>query len=138
MRLTINRANPIRIALFLGSMATAVVCHAAVVINEIHYHDADTPFDEFIELHNPGSTVEDLSGAQFTSGIRFAFPDGTLLEPGAFLVLAQQPESPRWQDFETPIHGPWSGNLSDSSDELVLRARNNRVIESVFYADYQP
>lgn len=138
MRLTINRIIPIRIALLLGSMANAVVCHAAVVINEIHYHDADTPFDEFIELHNPGSTVEDLSGAQFTSGVRFTFPDGTLLEPGAFLVLAQQPESPRWQDFEVPIHGPWSGNLSDSSDELVLRTRNNRVIESVAYTDYRP
>ena len=42
---------------------------------------------EFIELKNCGTEVVDLSGARLDGGIRFAFAEGTVVAPGAFVVL---------------------------------------------------
>jgi len=45
------------------------------------------PADEFVELHNPGSAPVALGSWRFTDGIRFQFPPGAALAPGAFLVV---------------------------------------------------
>ena len=57
-----------------------------IVVAEIHYHPAAG--GEFIEIMNisPQNKV-DLTGCAFTSGIDYAFPAGTLLDPGSRLVI---------------------------------------------------
>ena len=64
--------------------------HADVVINEVHY-DSEPSLEraEFIELHNSGLDAVDLSGWHFEDGIQYEFPSGTVLQAGAFLVLAE-------------------------------------------------
>ncbi len=47
-----------------------------VVINEIYYNPTDDDFEsgslrEFIELYNPGTEAENVSGYIFTNGIQF-------------------------------------------------------------------
>lgn len=68
----------------------------AVRINEILAHNesipvADATTPDLVELHNPGTETIDLSGMGLTDNAalpyKFAFPDGTHLEAGAFLVL---------------------------------------------------
>ncbi len=44
---------------------------------------------EYIELQNIGATMLDLSGVRFTNGLDYTFPSGTLLMPGAFIVVAR-------------------------------------------------
>ena len=74
------------------SFTTPEYVAPSVVINEIHFDESDkTERAEFIELHNPSDTPVDLSGYAFTSGINFSFPSGTILAPGGFLVVAEDP-----------------------------------------------
>ena len=67
-----------------------LTARAAVVINEVHY-DSEPSLEraEFIELHNTGPDAVDLTGWHFEDGIQFVFPTGTVLQAGAFLVLAE-------------------------------------------------
>ena len=78
---------------------------ASVLINEIlamtdgaSLDDAGEPSD-WIELHNPGDSAMDLEGWSITDGWDegaepWPLPAGTVLDPGAFLVLwcDDQPE----------------------------------------------
>lgn len=65
------------------------VVSSTVKINEV---ESDGTVD-FIELFNPGTTAADISGFKLIdSGSiagAFIFPNGTILAPGAFLVLNQ-------------------------------------------------
>jgi Lamin Tail Domain/Concanavalin A-like lectin/glucanases superfamily/CotH kinase protein/Chitobiase/beta-hexosaminidase C-terminal domain len=68
---------------------------ANVVVSEIHYHPAppvragelavssDPDAFEFLEVMNIGAQTLDLTGAQFGGGVRFRFPAGFALAPGA-------------------------------------------------------
>jgi hypothetical protein len=58
------------------------------VISEIHYHPADAGQPEFVELTNPGGAPIDLTGYRFSKGLTYTFPEGTALNPGAYLVIA--------------------------------------------------
>src|SRR5687767_4359640 len=63
-----------------------------LVINEIHYtEDNPTIHSEFIELYNAGATAIDLSGWYFDDGISYAFPAGTIVAPGGYLVVCEDP-----------------------------------------------
>ncbi|MGE3310726.1 MAG: lamin tail domain-containing protein [Limisphaerales bacterium] len=111
-----------------------------VVINELHFQPVGPAAadDEFIELHNPtAQTVLLFDPAAPTNtwrirnGVSFTFPFQVSLEPGAFALLvgfdpAQQPDAllAFRQRFSVPtsvpIHGPFTGNLSDTGETLDL------------------
>src|SRR6185369_7912435 len=81
----------------------------SVVINEINYNPPDkTKPIEFIELTNPGTTAVDLSGASFSNGIHYTFPAGTLLPPGGFVVVSQDPTAVQTA-YGISSFGPWDG-----------------------------
>ncbi|MCC7373264.1 MAG: lamin tail domain-containing protein [Verrucomicrobiales bacterium] len=99
-----------------------------LVINEVlarnagaFNHHGTTP--DAVELYNAGAAVIDLAGMQLTDDPdrpgRFVFPQGTLLEPGAFLVLlADDPNS------TAGLHLGFG--LDGSGDRLELREAVNR------------
>jgi len=61
---------------------------ANIVVSEIHYHPAGAAEPEFIELMNISpSTFVDLGGCAFTAGVEHVFAPGTVIAPGARLVL---------------------------------------------------
>ena len=72
-----------------------------IVINELHYHPADSavgagenPEDlQFLELYNNDALTVDLSGFSISEGLTFTFPSGTTMAPGEFLVLAKNEAS---------------------------------------------
>jgi hypothetical protein len=88
--------------------------------------------EQWIELHNRGASVVDLSGWKIRSAIDYDFPAGTVLTPGAYLVVARDP-------FLIPpapgltVLGPWSGNLSGKGDRIrLLDAAGNPADEVAF------
>ncbi|MHB9007542.1 MAG: lamin tail domain-containing protein [Limisphaerales bacterium] len=93
---------------------------------------------EFVELKNVGSTELDLSGVQFTSGLRFTFPTGTRLDPGAFLVLAADSNAFSQAYPGVRIDGVYSGQLSNSGERLTLSHAVGTPIFSVRYGDVEP
>lgn len=87
---------PLDLWYIVGQVATP----ASLIVSELEYHPADpSPAEqlpdgslsdgdfEFMELKNISASTLDLSGAAFTDGIEYSFPAGSLLAPGATLVL---------------------------------------------------
>ena len=108
----------------------------AVVFSEIMYHPA-TGGDaaQYIELHNTGDAPVQLAGWRLAGGVRFVFPECTLV-PGAYLVVAAAPDAFREQYPEVKlVLGGWRGALSRNGEFLVLADANGYTVESLHYAD---
>jgi hypothetical protein len=93
---------------------------------------------EFIELKNVGAEPLDLSGVAFTDGIRYTFPVGTQLDPGAFVVLVADPVAFTAQYPAVPHDGVYSGRLSNSGERLTISHAVGTTIFSVRYEDSEP
>ena len=112
-------------------------------ITEIMYHPAPAPpvpADEleFIELKNVGSVQLDLSGVELTNGISYVFADGTMLDPGKFVVLASNPAAVEQVYPGLQVHGAYHGKLSNGGDTLLLRHADGQPIASLTYSDQPP
>lgn len=107
----------------------------AVVITEIMYHAPNSGVDdlEFIELRNPSALNErSLNGLHFTSGIEFTFPDGILLEPHGFVLIAK--DSVAFENFfGFPAYQWINSSLPDLGGTIVLKSFVNQVVDSVSY-----
>ena len=128
---------PIRPLQFFAALGIAwpSAVAAGVVINEIHY-DADpkTAAVEFVELHNTGDRTEHLGGWYFSNGIDFTFAANTALNPGGYLVVAENPAKLR-AEFRTPkqlVLGPYIGRLSNG-ETLTLRNAAGEQVDRVNY-----
>ncbi len=80
--------------------------------------------DEFIELHNFGNSLIDLSGFSLDDAeggtSPYQIPDGTLISPGQFLVFF---------DGQTGV------GLNDEGDTVRLLAPDDAVLDQVTYDD---
>ena len=107
---------------------------AGVVINEIHYDEADkTLRGEFIELYNAGSADIDVSGWFFAEGVDFTFPAGTMISSGDYLVVAENPEVIADLYNGRSSLGPWAGSLRNGGETIVLRDVAGTKVDEVSY-----
>ena len=112
--------------------AAATPATGPVVINEILYHKrpqyrSEVPAaafvenpEEFIELHNPGTTAVDLSGWSFSDAVSYTFPAGASLAPGGFLAVNQT---------------QFSGTLGNGGERIRLQNAASSVVDEVAYGD---
>ena len=91
-----------------------------IVINEIHANpDIKTEAVEFIELFNATSDPVDMSGWYFSDGVAYTFPAGTVLAPGGFAVVSEDP-SALLTKYGVSSFGPYTGKLSNEGETLTL------------------
>ena len=96
-----------------------------IVINEIMYHHAagDDNF-QYVELYNRGTSTISLAGWAFTSGIDYTFGPAAIMPPGAFLVVAKDPNvlAATYSNLilGANLVGPFTGTLSHHSDHIRL------------------
>lgn len=94
-----------------------------ITISEIQYHPSGQA-SEFIELHNSGNSPVDLGGWQLANGVDFTFASGTILQPGAFLLIVPTDPSQFRQLYGIPqavgVVGPYLGNLANDGDTVEL------------------
>ena len=109
-----------------------------ITFTELHYHPLGDADLEWIELHNPMVLDMDLSGWALTGGVDLAFPAGTVVAAGGFLVVAANPAELRSQTGFSGALGPWDGALSNGGERLSLVSRSGRTIDSVRYGDDDP
>lgn len=114
-----------------------------LLITEIMYHPPDESLlagdeFEFLELKNVATATLDLSGVRFTNGIQFAFPNGTLLDPGGFVVLVSNPTAFAAKYPGVPVGGVYSGRLSNSGESLALVHATGAPLVSLNYSDSAP
>ncbi len=92
--------------------------------------------EEWIELTHRGEQTVDLSGWSLDEAIRFQFPEGTRLGPGAFLVIANDAALLREKYPElTRVIGDFEGSLSNGGENILLRDRAGNPADQVRYYD---
>jgi len=108
---------------------------SVVTFNEVFYHPPDpvppatAAVPEWVELHNPMSIRVDISGWSLRGGLEYAFPEGTVVEPGAFLVVSAVAGTP------PGALGPFAGRLDNAGEEIRLHERWGRMMDRVDYGD---
>ncbi len=115
-----------------GILSTAAGADG-MVINEIHYNpDLSTERVEFVELLNPSSDPVDLGGWSLGSAVEYLFPTPTLVPPGQFVVIAEDPRALTLK-FGASALGPWVGKLNNEGDRVVLRNGAGEMVDQVDY-----
>ena len=116
-----------------------------VIFNEIMYHPVIDPdaesrqhceAHEFLELHNRGAQMADLSGWRIDSGVEFTFPAGTTIAPGGFLVVFADREGYAELYGEAALLvGPFGRRLDDGGEALLLVDASGAPVDYVEYDD---
>jgi hypothetical protein len=107
-----------------------------IVINEVMYHPLDAnPGTEFVEIRNRSVSPVSLTGWQFTRGITYAFPAGTMLGAGAYLVIAGDPAAVQAHYGIAGVLGPYTGRIKNDAELIVLRDALGNVADQVRIAD---
>jgi len=122
----------------------------ALSISEVMYHPVASPDDppesgealEYIELYNEGPETEDIGGYAFADGVTYVFPQGTLLAPRSFLLVASNPDALRDHysslgvDMgEAEVYGPWEGSLDNAGEAVELRVEGGGRLIRFRYND---
>ena len=116
-----------------------VPIHPELVISEFLYHAEDDAlgtepaWQEFVEIYNPGSSSVPLfnanSGFRMDGGISLVFSNNVSIPARSAILLvtfdpADAAQANQFRQFygigNTPLYGPYSGRLSNSSDRLAI------------------
>lgn len=91
-----------------------------IVLNEILY-EPPVPGAEFVELYNRSATTTfNLSGWRL-NGLDFVFPDGTLIEPGDYLVVVKDRTAfATAYGYAVRVAGEFSGHLDRGGETISL------------------
>ncbi len=147
---TISNLNDptIQVTVSQNDVLTAHFTQAAapnLVISEIMYHPdslctvaaMDSTELDYIELQNTGVEAFNLGNSEFTDGLEYKFPYPTIVQPGDFVVLAENAD-----EFQTVYgfapDGQYKGSLSNDGERLELSDPYGNIIDSLTYNDANP
>jgi hypothetical protein len=114
---------------------------AQVVISEVLYNSPHGGDHEYVEIHNAGTAAADISGWAFTDGISHAFPAGTVIPAGGYLVVAASREKllaayPALSP--AAVFGDYGGSLANEGERLTLADARGETVERFTYDDDSP
>ena len=89
---------------------------------------------EYLELHNKGGSIISLDAWRIDAGVSYAFPAGTSLSPGEYLVVAANPTLTQKAHPSARVFGPYSGNLSNSGELVRVIDALGNLADEVHYA----
>jgi len=115
---------------YAGTNASPV---GKIVLNEIMYAPL-VANAEYVELYNSSTNTSfDLSGWQF-QGLGYTFPNGSILAPTNYLVLAANGAAFAGAFGATnPVFDSYSGTLSPNGETLTLNTSSNVIVTKVKY-----
>ena len=106
---------------YLETLEPRLVLDSTVVFNEIMYNPVGEDAGlEWIELHNQMSVDMDISGWRLDGGVRYDFPEGTIVSGDDYLVIASDPAALLASSRFAGALGPFSGRLNNGGEELLL------------------
>jgi hypothetical protein len=122
-----------------------------LVISELHYHPNDptagelasiSTLDEddfeFIEIMNIHSIPVRLDGCLFIDGIDYIFPEDSILQPGARLIVAKNLPAFSLRHPSTPaawINGSFNGELDNKGERIILSGTSGEILIDLTYKD---
>jgi len=117
--------------ILLSTVGLSAAVDSSVVFNEVHYHPVAAGDGEWLELHCLSGVNVDISGWRITGGVDYQFPEGTVIPGHGYLVVAGTLGSSSLSGV-TAL-GPFSGQLSNSGEELQLVNRSGRIMDTLEY-----
>lgn len=113
----------------------------AIIINEIMYEhmpvyavaDVTPDPEEWVELYNRTASIVSLEGWHLKGGADFAFPTGTSIPAGEYLVVAKNKLALAAKYPGITIVGDWSGGLSNKEDTVRLNDAAGNTVNVVHY-----
>jgi hypothetical protein len=139
--LVLNRSVAVNARVFNGSWSALTAGNFTVGslgvplrITELMYNPVGGSTCEFLEVQNIGATPLDVSGFSFF-GITFVFPSGTIIQPGAVLLLANNgsPSAFATRYPGVTVFGYYGGNLNNGGERIAIFDRNGQVVTGVTY-----
>lgn len=135
-----NRGGWLPTVVAVGLILTAIQSRAAdkdIIINEIMYHPPLELEDlQYIELFNRGQAEVDLSGWSLAKGVKFAFPAGTKLAAGGYLVVCRDTNVFAGNyGKQIAALGNFAGKLSHRGDKIELKNAAGFFIDEVKYSE---
>jgi hypothetical protein len=113
-----------------------------IAISELNYNsDSTRNSGDWIEFYNYGNAALDLSGWRFTDNTpanNYLFPQGTILLPETYLVLAEDTDLFQTQFPLVNAYGPMGFAFNNSGEELTLLDGNNLPVLNMEYEDSAP
>lgn len=119
-----------------------------LAVTELHYHPnnpdlLDEDDQEFIEIHNYGSTVVNLTGVRIAdfSNTGYTFGNGMSIGPGEYLIVARNPgvfTSIYGNGINLAPTGYGNANLSNGGETVKLLTASGMQILSFTYDDIAP
>ncbi|MGC9326805.1 MAG: lamin tail domain-containing protein, partial [Candidatus Hinthialibacter sp.] len=131
------------LCLLVGGMIGISSASSDVMIHEIMYHPQASEFDsEYLELYNFSNQSVDVSGWEFTEGVNFTFPQGTVIEANGYLLVCRNELFLRsFYNLDSSIQtvGNFApSNLSNDGEEIRLYDANGNEVDRVEYNDVEP
>jgi hypothetical protein len=111
-----------------------------LVITEIMYKPAprtDGRVLDYVEIFNSNPYFEDISGYRLSGGIDYTFPSNTVMQGGAYLVVAKAPADVEAVYGLSNVLGPYTNNLETSST-VRLRNDSGHIYLEVSYENDPP
>ncbi|HEX2956473.1 MAG TPA: lamin tail domain-containing protein [Chitinispirillaceae bacterium] len=114
-----------------------------IVITEINYNpepadSTDTCKYEFIEIRNNGTSSCDMSDVEFTSGITYKFPKGSVINAGDFYVIAENAADFK-KRYGVDPDDVYTGSLKNSGETIVITdVKTDKQVLSATYSDASP
>ncbi len=135
--------RPVSAASPSGNDIGRIAAADTVVINEINYnsHD-DYDSKDWVELYNAGTTDVDLTGWTYSDEDDdhvFAFPDGTILNSGEYLVAARETASfSAIHPDVSNVVGDADFGLSGGGELVRIFDASGAIVDSLTYDDSAP
>lgn len=112
------------------------VLDSTVVFNEVMYNpagDVDAEL-EWIELYNQLVVDIDISEWRLAGGVEYTFPDKTVVPGRGYLLVAANPQAFQ-EAHEVTALGPWTGQLSNAGDTVLLYNNDERLMNELNFGD---
>lgn len=123
-----------KIFTLFAALAFVYTANAQIVINEILYNIPGTgELEEFIEIHNAGSSPVNMNNYTFTQGVTYTFPNISIPAGGYYIIC--EDSMAFYTSFGISTDGVWVGALSNGGEDITLRDGLGAFVDSV---DYEP
>ncbi len=108
-----------------------------LVITELLYNAADSCGENFMELYNAGNSAVDASQFSITGDISFTFPEGTMIQAGAFAHIAKDKTAFEYKYNKVAI-GQWTGELPLQNGTIKVKNKYDQVLDELMYTNQSP
>ena len=134
----VNGTNVLAVEVHQGSTNSTDIVFGTELLARVDTSPAlpyrDSP-EAWLELYNRSAKTADLSGWELDKGINFAFPPGTTMAPGSYLVVTGDTNYLRSLYPSTSIIGNFTNKLSRHSDLIALKDGYKNPVNEVRYYD---